>query len=344
MTRTERGAIPETTSTLSGLLALATDSLGARQLEAVEILGADAVRRTVTARVSRRGARSPLVAKWIAPDAPPRARGAFENELRFYAGWKPGLLTPEPIDLEPDLLVLADAGGRSLRTILADALNRPDAERSQDVRESLRLAFTAIARWTADGLEAAPRGAAPDEAAFVRRLAAIRMALATDGRDVRSPAAAVSAALERASRPSFQAAVDPIVGGVPGLAAVGRANGALDTRNVLVARDNRVLMLDFGAWSPSGSVLLDAVNALASATVATSSRPGLRALVRDAAARALAAEPSTAPFETAIVSIARLLEPAGRQNGGVNRAADSRSLLRERLALLRSAVPRSRGR
>jgi hypothetical protein len=344
MTRTERPPVPAATASLPALLEMATDALRECRLEAVEILRADPVRRTVTARVIRRGTHSPLIAKWIAPDAPPRARGAFDNELRFYTDRARDPLTPETIEIAPGLLVLADAGGGSLRAFLADALQRPDAERAPEVREQLRAAFAVIARWTADALDAAGTDAAADDGAFERRLTATRSALATGGRDVGTPAAAVGAALERATRPGFLAAVAPIVRGVPRLASVGRAHGALDTSNVLLSRDGRVLLLDFAAWSPSGSVVLDPVAALASATVATSSRPGLRALVRDAAARALADEAATAPLETAIVSLARALEPIGRQNTGVNPGADSRGVLRERLALLRSAVPRNRGR
>ncbi|MFL5679386.1 MAG: hypothetical protein ACJ77B_02150 [Chloroflexota bacterium] len=346
MTRTTTDPVASAAPTLSTLLAAATDALHEHGLEATGIVAADPVRRTVTARVTRRGTRSALIAKWIAADAPPRTRGAFENETRFYRDWRPDLPAPEPVSIERDVIVLSDAGGRTLRAFLADTLRRPDAERATDVRTDLELAFTTIASWTADGLaRGTAAGPAPvDVAALDRRLATVRTALATGGPDVGTPAAAVGAALERATRPGFSAAVAPILGGQPELGAVGWTHAALDAGNVLLTRDGRALLLSFGSWSPSGSVVVDPVHALATALVMTSSRPGLRALVRDAAARALADRSATAHLATGIVSLAAALEPVGRQNSGLNRGADSRSVLRERLSLLRSAVPRGRGR
>jgi len=341
MARTLTHTDPAARVTLPALLAAATDSLHARGLEAVEIVAARASRGTVTARVTRRGSRSAFIAKWIAPDAPPRARGAFENEARFYSGWQTGVPAPEPIEVDTDVIVLADAGGRTLAAMLLDAGRRPDAERAADIRHELRVAFDAVAGWIATGLETS---GTTDRAALERRLAALRVILASGGSDVGSPIAAVGAALERATRPGFAATVGPAITSEPRLAAIGRAHGALDGANVLLSRDRGGLLLDFGAWSDSGSVILDAVHALATSLVATSSRPGLWALVRNTAEAALERQPMVAPIAGSIVSLAVTLEPIGRQNPGLNRGANPRLVMRERLALLRSAVPRNRGR
>jgi hypothetical protein len=329
--------------TIAGLIAIAGEALAAHRLAAVEILRADPVRRTVTARVARRSARSTLVAKWIAPDAPPRARGSFENEVRFYRDEPRDALIPEAVDIDRDLIVLVDEGGQSLRTIVAEIIRRPDAEHSSDVRALLRDAFVAVAQWTTESLEAAETDAR-DETAFERRLTALRMSLAMGGQDIRTPASAVGAALERATRPGFIAAARPIVHDAPGLATIGRSHGALECRNILVTRDGRVVLVDFTASSPTGSVALDLVAAVTSAIVATSSKPGLRALVRDAAATALQDQRATAPLATAVISLAEAIEPIGRQNHEQNPGADTNAVVRERLALVRAAVSRPAAR
>src|SRR3954447_16812345 len=106
MTRTTSAPAGAAAPSLSTLLADATEGLHEHGLEATGIVAANPVRRTVTARVTRRGTRSALIAKWIAADAPPRTRGAFENEARFYRGWRPDLPATEPVSIEQDVIVL----------------------------------------------------------------------------------------------------------------------------------------------------------------------------------------------------------------------------------------------
>ncbi len=323
----------------SSLIGESRAVLRERGLEPLEVLVANDWKRTVTWRTKGGGTTRTSVAKWIGSATPERIRRGFEAEASFYRRWSAELPAPRPLAIEPDLIVLEDLGGRSLRAVLVEAMRSSDEAAFAIIGETGRRVLETVATWTARGREGSIGTAA--WSTFDDAVLVIRSSLARSGpmatRRSR-PAAALGRTLDRVTRRPFGRALTAILAAEPEMAAVGLAHGDLHLDNLLAGDDGRVVLVDFATASPSGMLALDPAYALAAGLVLLSPRPTLREALLESAGEAFR---PLGPLGEAVERLAVLLEPMGRQNPRFNSEAGAGRLLGERLRLAGSLMPRT---